>query len=145
VTKFLRLLNKDKSYLLEEKLEYKKLHYNFIKNISPKKNKAWRLEEKSILELFNEFSDLKLDNVVKSFHENKDEFNSSIKTTDLKTKFIMLESFKDVYNDFLNSPKDFDKFVNKIKKDFIKGVQNKNNCKENFEDIIRNFLNYLLN
>jgi len=138
VADFLDYINKNKSNLIEETLEYKKLHYDFIKCIYPKKNEFWKIRGKSILEIYGEFSEIKLKELVQLFLENKEEFKNSLSTMSSLTRFIMLEPFETVYRNFLNNKIEFDKFVKRIKLDF--NLEKKDYCEEDIDHLVRNFL-----
>jgi len=144
VLKFFKALQKHRKDLVgDEELIYYKLNYDFIKNISQKKNREWNLQSKSILEIYSEFSKSNLKKVVDCFLDDKNKFKRSLKRTEAKTKAFSLSPLVDVYNDLLKDEKEFEKFVDRVKFSFFKGKAY-NNCVEDFGFLTRNFLNIIL-
>ena len=143
VVKFFECLNTEKSNLLLEKLEYRCLDRSFLNDISPSNHTEWKIKEKSIFEIFNEFSPADLDNVVNTFLEDKKAFKDSFLSLNANTKNILLEPLGDVYKHFLKNKKEVNIVSNKIKKDFTKKYQ-KGSEDFDFDDLIINFASYIL-
>jgi len=131
----------DNAVTQQKMIGYKKFDYNFMKEISPKKHILWKIKDKSILEIYNEFSKIQIDNVVALFLQNKADFKKSFKTIGSKTKYVMFESFENVYKDFLENKNEVDKFIKRVKYDFNKGTNK--NCDEDFDNLVNNFLTFL--
>ena len=142
VIKFFECLNAEKSNLLQEKLEYRYLDRIFLNDISPSNHSKWKIKEKSILEIFNEFSPADLDNVVNSFLKDKKTFKDSLISLNENTKCILLEPFGDVYKRFLKNKKEFKIVSKKIKNDFSKKYQ-KGAEDFDFDDMIFSFTSYI--
>jgi len=137
---FLNELSKTQNNIIPEHLEYKKFYYNFIKKVYPRKNNEWNIKEKSILEIYHEFSPLKIPKLINILKKDKDLFvKTFMKTLSNKAKFVLLESLEKVFSVFAQNKTEVNKLVNELKMD-----SNTLKSFDNYECLIKNFIMIVL-
>jgi len=103
-----------------KQLYFKKMNNYFLVYASIKKHLQWRFTNKTILELFHDHSDMELSQVLSLYANDKNTFSQMVDGLDEVTKFVILQPFKDVYNQFIADKDLLECFLDKMKNDLIK-------------------------
>jgi len=146
VVVFCNYMNFQTVYPLQHKIYFSRLRNYFVKDATIKRHREWKLTEKSILEIFFEYSDMKLGEVINLYKNNEELLSNILKRLDKNTKFIMLQPFKDVFNSFIENKELLQEFISTVKKDIQKKKKKDDLFKDDYclayEYNIKEFINY---
>ena len=144
--KFLNFINKNYCNENNQIFLYKIKTY-FLDYANIKKHKEWKFLEKSILELFNDHSDTKLQWLVDIYTNDHMKFDKMMQNLDEITKFVVIEPFKVVFNRFINTRSLHTSFIEKVVEDLKKRMphitqEEIDNYKNAFSKNLFNFVKY---
>lgn len=120
VLDFCNYLNKQKVFEFKKKVYFFKLKSSFIKDVTLKNHKKNRFLNLNMMEIFNKYSDTQLEEQVQLRLSNPELFNKIFIDLDPRTKFIMLNSFKNVFKEFINNKELYNNFLEDVSNDNVK-------------------------
>lgn len=146
IVNFCNYMNYQDVFHFNSKVFFSRLKNYFVKDATIKRHREWKLIDKSMLDIFFEYSDMKLEEIYSIYKKNEDLFANIVKKLDKETKFVVLKSFKEVFNNFISNEDLLADFITTVRIDIAKKNKKDENFRNDyclaFEYNIKSFIDY---
>ncbi len=117
---FCNFINFQDVFPLKQKIYFKLLKNEFIKDVTIKRHREWQLLQKTTLQIYHKFSSMKLDELIQIQEHNLHQMAKITENLEPFTKFVILSPLKDVFTYFMNDESLLQGFIGRVKSDIYK-------------------------